>query len=630
MKNNTDHVRSKRKTLTTREYIRKIGVKYLLLFLMLPAFFLFLLYMNYTMIYRLISENINYKANATLLEYCVTLDDYLGPALNILESMSYNLEDKLKTMESNSEIRKYLVRETSTLDESQSLITTGIYGYINGEYLDGSLWQPEEGYIPTERPWYIDAKERDGDITYVSPYTDSQTGDRIMTISRLLSDKKSVIAVDIKMNELQTITESLVPSGDDASEVIIIDEDGTVVTHSRKTEAGKNYLETEVEPSKTIIRKLLKEGLSEFNVSRDGANAVVYSRELEGGWYVLSVTNESRMFARIFDAVRNSFIAGFIGTLVILQVMYIITKKTIESEDYDISLSSVSSIYLLMYRIDLKNDTFEEINCNLLTVADMVGDKRSDAAKLIKNVLTLRSDERTREDILEFVDLSTLEERLSNINTITCEFMNPDKIWNRARFIVAERDEKGNLESVLFMVELIDEEKKARERLQYLSETDRMTGINNRGSGENKIRKQLLTGDGGMFLLLDVDKFKSINDNYGHGVGDKVIIAVADCMKKAFRNNDIIMRLGGDEFAAFAPLVLSREGGEIIIDRFLNQVGRISIPELLGRKVEVSIGVSFYQPEDQFTFDELYKQADECTYKSKEIKGSVATYYSRE
>ena len=126
--------------------------------------------------------------------------------------------------------------------------------------------------------------------------------------------------------------------------------------------------------------------------------------------------------------------------------MYIISKKTIESEEYDISLSSVSSIYLLMYRINLKDDTFEEINCNLSAVADMVGDKRRDAGKLIKNVVTLRSDDRTREDILEFVDLSTLKERLANLNTVTCEFMNSDKIWNRARFIVAERDEKGNLD----------------------------------------------------------------------------------------------------------------------------------------------------------------------------------------
>ncbi|MBQ6967561.1 MAG: GGDEF domain-containing protein, partial [Lachnospiraceae bacterium] len=139
--------------------------------------------------------------------------------------------------------------------------------------------------------------------------------------------------------------------------------------------------------------------------------------------------------------------------------------------------------------------------------------------------------------------------------------MNPEKEWNRARFVVVERDNDGTLLSVLFMVETIDEEKKARDRLLYLSETDSMTGINNRGSGENKVRKLLLDGDGGMFMLLDVDKFKSINDTYGHAAGDKVLISIAECMRRAFRNNDVMMRLGGDEFAAFAPMVYTREGG---------------------------------------------------------------------
>lgn len=56
-----------------------------------------------------------------------------------------------------------------------------------------------------------------------------------------------------------------------------------------------------------------------------------------------------------------------------------------------------------------------------------------------------------------------------------------------------------------------------------------------------------------MFVLLDVDEFKGINDRFGHDVGDKVIIGLAACMTSAFRTTDTLMRLGGDEFIAFAP-----------------------------------------------------------------------------
>ena len=176
-------------------------------------------------------------------------------------------------------------------------------------------------------------------------------------------------------------------------------------------------------------------------------------------------------------------------------------------------------------------------------------------------------------------------------------------------------------------MEIIDEERRMREKLLYLSETDRMTGINNRGSGESKIRKLLMDSVGGMFLLLDVDKFKSINDKFGHAVGDKVIISIGKCMRNTFRGNDISMRLGGDEFAVFAPGIYSKAGGENVIKRFLKSVDEINIPELEGRKIEVSVGVSFYGPDDDYSFEVLYKRADDCTYKSKEVKGNYVTYY---
>ncbi|MBQ6967606.1 MAG: GGDEF domain-containing protein, partial [Lachnospiraceae bacterium] len=115
----------------------------------------------------------------------------------------------------------------------------------------------------------------------------------------------------------------------------------------------------------------------------------------------------------------------------------------------------------------------------------------------------------------------------------------------------------------------------------------------------------------------------------GHAAGDKVLISIAECMRRAFRNNDVMMRLGGDEFAAFAPMVYTREGGEIIIDRFLKQVSKIRIEEMGDVPIEISIGVSFYRPEDQFTFEELYKQADSCAYESKKTPGSSATFYTK-
>lgn len=93
--------------------------------------------------------------------------------------------------------------------------------------------------------------------------------------------------------------------------------------------------------------------------------------------------------------------------------------------------------------------------------------------------------------VLEFVDLSTLDRRLMETNTIVHEFIGIVSGWCRERFIKVDSDEKGRPWHVLYCVEVIDEQKRREKKLLYLSETDSMIGINNRGSGERKITEFL-------------------------------------------------------------------------------------------------------------------------------------------
>ena len=627
MESRDNKARKIRTSITMNDYFQRLSKGYLMLFFLLPVVFLLLIFLNFRVIYRISLENIKNKAEATLFQYSAELDDFLQPAFVIMESMSYNVEDMFRTDADNSEIEEYLIRESENLDSMSDITSNGIYGFINGEYLDGYQWVPDEDYVPTERPWYKAALENGGEMAYVEPYIDSMTGARVMTISKLLSDGESVICIDVRMNEVQAIMESLVKKDDDTSQVMILDNSGVVIANSDPKEVGKNYLNNAEEPGATIAGALLKEGKTDFSIRTEGTSYIVYSHEFGGGWRLLSVTAERKMFAGIINAVGSSLLIGLIGTLVILYVLLMITDKRIESEKFIIDLKSASAIYLCMYKVDLETDGFVEISCLSDRIIKLVGERNMEARKVMKECVNDRVDERAVHEVLEFTDLGTIGDRLKDTDTLTCEFMNKEKVWSRARFIVAERAEDGKVKSVLFMVEVIDAEKKARDRLLYLSETDRMTGINNRGSGENKVRKQLLTGDGGMFILLDVDHFKSINDTFGHDVGDKVLIAVADCLKRAFRNNDIVMRLGGDEFAAYAPQVLDRSGGDIIVSRFLKLIEDISVDELKDHKVEISVGVAFYGRTDQFSFDELYKRADKCTYESKRQPGTRATFY---
>ncbi|MCR4589855.1 MAG: hypothetical protein K5668_03465 [Lachnospiraceae bacterium] len=243
---NTD--RTIKTSITLNDYFQRLSKGYLMLFFLLPVIFLILIFLNFRVIYKVTSENIDYKAETTLLQYSVELDDFLRPAFSIMESMSYNVENLFRTNASNDEIEQYLIRESANLDNMSDIISNGLYGYINGEYLDGYQWVPDADFVPTERAWYKAAVMNKGEIAYVEPYVDSMTGERVMTIARLLSDNESVVCVDIRMNEVQTITESLVKEEDDTSEVIVLDDSGMVVAHSDPGEVGKNYLEDDEEP----------------------------------------------------------------------------------------------------------------------------------------------------------------------------------------------------------------------------------------------------------------------------------------------------------------------------------------------------------------------------------------------
>ena len=614
--------------ITFKDFRRRLGLRQVLLFLLLPVFLLVIIFLNFRMVFRLARDNIEYSGEYEVRQYALKFEDRLKPGVHIMEYMAYNVEHMFKDDASNDDILEFFVKESETYEDESDTATTGIYGYIRGEYIDGSGWIPDDDYVPTKRPWYIDAVAADGEMTYVAPYVDEMTGDRIMTMAMMLSDGESVISVDFKMNDLNAVVDGLEASETEGYSIIVLDEDGTVVAHSDPSQEGLNYLKDENSAGKGIAEGLLINGSGQFEINKNGNNEYVFAREIGGGWYVLNVADATKTFERVFRAARDSIIIAIVGILIIFAVLTLMTLRRIEADNYNSNLQTVAGIYVCMYKMDLVADTFEEISCFSGDLRGMIAGKRSDARNTLHNLVAYLTDERSKAELFEFTDLDTLSDRMRNTGSLAIEFMNHKGIWCRGHFVADKRDEKGDLISVIWLIEYIDEEKRARDRLLYLSETDRMTGINNRGCGESKIRKMLVEGEGGMFMLLDVDKFKSINDNYGHDVGDKVLIAIANCMKSTFRENDIVMRLGGDEFAAYIPLVLSRDGGGgIIVDRFLERLATVRIEEMGDNAIDISVGVSFYKPDDTFSFDELYKRADKCTYESKSKPGTKVCFY---
>ena len=164
---------------------------------------------------------------------------------------------------------------------------------------------------------------------------------------------------------------------------------------------------------------------------------------------------------------------------------------------------------------------------------------------------------------------------------------------------------------------------KERQNLEILASTDIMTGILNRGSGERRVIDAMANNKAGMLCILDIDKFKDINDDLGHNVGDKVLRGIADVLKITFRDEDIVFRLGGDEYAAYVMNLNDEEAGKVVLDRLFSEIAKIDFPELEGRKICVSAGAAFFKGGEKKSFEELYKLADSGVYESKKVAGSA-------
>ena len=155
--------------------------------------------------------------------------------------------------------------------------------------------------------------------------------------------------------------------------------------------------------------------------------------------------------------------------------------------------------------------------------------------------------------------------------------------------------------------------------LEAAVSTDSLTKLLNKSASQEKIGEMIKKSSGAL-LMLDLDSFKLVNDLYGHGAGDKILILFAELIKKVIRENDLAGRMGGDEFIAF----LEKISDENILKaktEFLNEQLLISAKKLLGNDMEIPLGTSIgavFVPDEGRDFQKLYEKADKALYEVKQ------------
>lgn len=166
---------------------------------------------------------------------------------------------------------------------------------------------------------------------------------------------------------------------------------------------------------------------------------------------------------------------------------------------------------------------------------------------------------------------------------------------------------------------------KNHQQVIYNLRHDVMTGLLNRLYLKQTVDRFIAENVSGVLLMIDIDKFKQMNDCFGHPFGDKVLIALSQSLKSSFVGA-IVGRIGGDEFVIYLPEIQNRSALESIIQRFKTDWDERQMSLRLSYKMTVSMGVAFC-PDDGVTYDTLWRCADEAVYKAKEAGTDKVCYY---
>jgi putative nucleotidyltransferase with HDIG domain len=302
-------------------------------------------------------DRINEIGEANLQSESAQIESYLNKGMDVMWVTADTVEYMIESGATNDEILEYLTVEAEDEQNEIDENFTGIYGYIQGEYLDGIGWEPPEDYVPQEREWYVAAAEAGGEPTIVAPYLDAQTNTIMISVSQLLKDGESVVSLDIALNEIQYITSTI--GLDENGYGFIIDKEGLVVAHVDENEKGKVYDEDSTQAD--LTNKIFNTTDGEFQTKINGEKCMVYTRTVMDDWHVVMIVSNTKLFYQLRKQLITDVLVCLLVFAIIVVFCFIAYRRIAEHQARDdksreqLDRLNTNIIKALAYTIDAKD-----------------------------------------------------------------------------------------------------------------------------------------------------------------------------------------------------------------------------------------------------------------------------------
>ena len=258
--------------------------------------------------------------------FAIDMENYLTVSGTTLRVTADTVDLMEKAGTPSSEIESYLVNQTTNVSERFDENFTGLYAYVNGEYMDGLGWVPPEDYDPVERDWYKVAAEANGEVVIVSPYVDAQTGSVVITFAKSISESKTtgdkglynVVALDVIVNHIKEVTEKIDIVGKGYG--MVVNEDGFIVAHHEETCDGQYIQDVYNEDLLTLITGT-KDGICHYDM--DDASCTLFVSPIMDQWYAVVVVDDTELFADVHSQLAVNIMISLVAFLLISFFYYL-------------------------------------------------------------------------------------------------------------------------------------------------------------------------------------------------------------------------------------------------------------------------------------------------------------------
>ena len=309
-----------------KEYRRKkssIIIPLVLVF----AFVIVMVFYTSKLIYNVAVLNSGSVIEDRLLNTSALITNHLNTAENVLQITSDSIQHMLVSGSTPARIHEFLIQETDNVAEQFGENYHGLYGYIMSRYMDGLNWEPPEDYDPKTRDWYIIAQEHAGEVTFVPPYVDAQTGNLIISVCRMLPDRQNIISLDVMLSGIQDMMKELTINGKGYG--FVTDDTGLIIAHRDESKKGKNI--NDMEGGSELLELIKGTDFGSFECNFEGTKDTVFVNSVTNNWHVVMVINNDELYG---DVYRQLLINVVICTLIFILIILLYYRGHVNERDY--------------------------------------------------------------------------------------------------------------------------------------------------------------------------------------------------------------------------------------------------------------------------------------------------------